>query len=277
MGFYTKINANIALDTPENLVLRIRQGDRSAEDELVSRYAYGLSFALRRSCGEAELAADLTQETLLKVIENARSGSIDKPQALATYIQNMGEYMLIHYKRREKRRATDADAELQAKIADTAPGLVDLVQDQQQLTLVQTLIDTYVTNERQREVLKLYFIYGKDKGFLCETLGLSPGNFDTILSRARRVLHNLVELHLSQQDLAYTPNSTRTGVNTASKVTLLLLLMLLQNNGLEENSKKIVNGLTEIPLLRHCYNQGTQEVVPSMTRNTEQAVELRCA
>ncbi len=60
---------------------RIRDGDVSAESELIRQFEPGLRVLLRRRTGgDHGLLQDLVQETLLVVIQRLRGAGIDDPQ-----------------------------------------------------------------------------------------------------------------------------------------------------------------------------------------------------
>ena len=59
---------------------RIREGDVSAESELIRQFEPGLRVLLRRRTGgDHGLLQDLVQETLLVVIQRLRGAGIDDP------------------------------------------------------------------------------------------------------------------------------------------------------------------------------------------------------
>ncbi|HET9795380.1 MAG TPA: hypothetical protein VFS34_13075, partial [Thermoanaerobaculia bacterium] len=59
---------------PESLVRRIREGDLSAEEELVCRYQRPVSVVLATARRDAPAIDDLFQETFRIAIEKIRSG-----------------------------------------------------------------------------------------------------------------------------------------------------------------------------------------------------------
>jgi len=61
---------------------RIREGDVSAESELIRQFEPGLRVLLRRRTGgDHGLLQDLVQETLLVVIQRLRGAGIDDPRS----------------------------------------------------------------------------------------------------------------------------------------------------------------------------------------------------
>lgn len=182
--------------TPEFMLSQIANGHRELEQELVSRYWRGLYFVLFQRTQDSELAADLAQDTLLIVIEKAREGAIEKPLGLATFIKQVGINLMIAHFRKEKRRVTDTQSDIDVYIPDDSPSLYKQFESQEMLAIVRQLLDE-LTVERDRKILSDHFIYHKDKHEICLTLGLSSEHFDRVLQRARARLKQLVYMELN--------------------------------------------------------------------------------
>ena len=179
----------------ESLVERIGAGDTAAENELVSHFRRGLYFVLRRESGDAELAQDLTQDALEKVIRNAREGKIKKPRALAHYIRHVGVYQLIDYRRKEKRRKTSTSGDVADQTASAEPCLLEKVDSEQISQLVRMLLDE-MTVERDKELLRRFYLIGQDKASIANEFEISLAHFDRVKSRALLRLRKLMTEHL---------------------------------------------------------------------------------
>lgn len=180
------------------LVARIGAGDRAAEQELVARFRRGLFFVLRKECSDPELAQDLTQDTFEKVIRNARAGKIQKPHALAWYIRRMGVYQLIDLRRKEKRRQTTPSPDIAQYVIDDSEGPAESVSADQSGVFVRQLLDE-MTVERDRELLRRFYLVGQDKKVIAKEFDITLAHFDRVKSRALLRLRKLVNDHLKQQ------------------------------------------------------------------------------
>lgn len=185
----------------ESLVRRIGSGDSSAEGELVTHYRRGLYLILRRECGDADLAEDLTQDTLAKVIVNAREGKIQKPRALAGYIRQLGIYQLIDLRRKEKRRKTTPSADIEQYTAAENLSLLDAVDGEQAGKLLRQLLDE-MTVDRDREILRRFYLIGQDKAVIAKELEVTAAHFDRVKSRALLRMRKLVLEHLKAHGAA---------------------------------------------------------------------------
>ena len=57
---------------------------------------------------------------------------------------------------------------------------------------------------RDRDVLDRFYLRDQDKARICKELGLTPANFDRVISRARiRLRELLAKLHIDPMDLTH--------------------------------------------------------------------------
>ncbi|WP_416305962.1 RNA polymerase sigma factor [Neptunicella sp. SCSIO 80796] len=201
----------------ETLVTRITSGDRSAEQLLANRYWRGLTFVLNRQTDDKELVADLVQDTFIIVITKARNGAIDNPAALSAFIRQTGINLLIAHYRKEKRRATQPDDDIDIRVPTDALGMSHLLNSEKAVQLVQQVMQELNT-KRDCQILQNYFIYEQDKKQICADLQLSAEHFDRVLFRARQRLKQLIlhKLHDTQSN------------NISSSLLTITLLVSLQ-------------------------------------------------
>ena len=185
-------------DLAESLVQRINTGDRRAEEELVAHYHRGLLFVLRKECGDSQLAEDLTQDTFVKVINNAREGKIQEPRALAWYIRRMGVYQLIDLRRKEGRRKTTPSADIEQHGVAESASVTDIVDGQQAGHLVRRLLEG-MSVERDRELLRRFYLIGQDKSVIASEFGITLAHFDRVKSRALQRLKKLTTEYLDER------------------------------------------------------------------------------
>lgn len=191
-------NPSTTEEIAESLVGRIGAGDRAAENELVARFRRGLFFILRKESGDAELAQDLTQDTLEKVIRNARDGKIQKPRALAHYIRHVGVYQLIDYRRKETRRKTSPSADIADQVPAEGISVLEQVDNNQIAELVRKLLKE-MTVERDIEVLRRFYLIGQDKATIAAEFDMTPAHFDRVKSRALLRLRKLMTENLKSR------------------------------------------------------------------------------
>lgn len=181
------------------LLQRIADGDSSAESALVNKYWKGLFYILNRRCNDSQTAADMTQDALIVVITKARLGEIRNPDALAAFVRQTGINLSIGHYRKEQRRATEAAGEVQFEVPDNQSSVTKAIEAKQTATLISQVISE-MTQERDRDILRSFYVEEQDKVDICGRLELTPAHFDRVLFRARNRLRQLIEFKFGGQN-----------------------------------------------------------------------------
>ena len=191
------------MEEPAVLVRQIAQGNKSAEQALLSQFSRSLYAIVAYKCDDQALAQDIVQETLLIVIQKARAAQIENPEAIAGFIRRVADNLLIANYRKTRRQRTetseDIDLTTQSHLHTehhvSTERLLDVV--------AQVMSELNV--ERDRQLLSGYFFEGKNKQELCDSLELSTEHFDKVLHRAKTRLKQALALkcnvELSKQSL----------------------------------------------------------------------------
>ncbi len=172
------------------LVRRIRSAERSAEEELVTRYSRGVLLHLKRMTRDPSLADDLHQETFRVVLEKLRRQGLEQPERLAGFVLGTARNLFLGDYRKRTRRGLDQDPVDPADTADTAPGQLARVLQREEAQVVQRLIHE-LGSERDRQLLLRFYVAEEDKDRICADLGLSALHFNRVLFRARQRLKEL--------------------------------------------------------------------------------------
>jgi RNA polymerase sigma-70 factor (ECF subfamily) len=168
-----------------DLVRRIRQGDGQAETELWNHYSRGLFFMLRRRTNDPALAEDLQQRTYEIVIRKLRTDGLNEPDKLVGYLHGTAITLLKGVWRKTARRKTTADSEAIVNIPDNRPGPFDKVSQAETTALVRRLIQSLGV-ERDRTILRRFYVEDADKESICAELEISSAHFNRVLFRAKR-------------------------------------------------------------------------------------------
>ncbi len=182
------------------LVRRIGQGDRRAEEELVRRYQRGLIYLLRRRTRDPQLALDLAQDTFRIAIEKLRQSPIEQVERVAGYLRGTALNLAMADGRRDKRRATTADSDAVDAAADHAAGPFDHVSAEQVQRIVRKLLDELPV-QRDREILVRTYLEDEDKSSICEALGVDSAHYNRVLFRAKQRFRELLTSAASQRGL----------------------------------------------------------------------------
>ena len=172
---------------------RIREGDSSAEDELIRQFEPGLRVLLRRRTGgDHGLLQDLVQETLIVVLQRLRGAGIEDPEKLAAFAAQTARNLAIASLRKAERQKTDVDSAATERNVDSARGVAALAEDFEAALAVRTLLRE-IPQARDRLMLKRFYLEDHDKEVICQEMQLSEAAFNQALSRARRRFRQIVE------------------------------------------------------------------------------------
>jgi RNA polymerase sigma-70 factor (ECF subfamily) len=184
-------------DSPETshgeIVRRIREGDRRAEEELIARFGEGMSFLLRRWTRDPAAADDLYQETFRLAIEKIRKGEVRDPERLPGFLRSLAKNLSTDYYRKDsKREVREDDLESVADLSAAESEPLSRLIREEKAALVRRLLGE-LASDRDRQVLYRFYIAEEEKERIQADLGLSGPELNMVLFRARRRYRDLVE------------------------------------------------------------------------------------
>ncbi|GAB4183339.1 MAG: hypothetical protein Tsb002_05440 [Wenzhouxiangellaceae bacterium] len=197
MGAYRKTRATAG--EMGDLASRIAAGDHAAEALLYEKYAKAILFLLQQRCNSPMLAEDLLHETFRIVIERLRAQALDDPNKLTAYMHRVAINLAIGEIRKSQRRNTVLDTDTVNESASLEPGIIEKINKEQIASLIRRQLKEMKV-ERDRELLRLYFVLEYDKADICERLDLTPQHFDRVLYRAKQRFRQLVEDDLKKYE-----------------------------------------------------------------------------
>jgi RNA polymerase sigma-70 factor (ECF subfamily) len=193
--------ANISIDDTV-LVQQCRQGDSAATERLILKYQNRIYNAILRICANPDDAAELTQDTFVKVIEN-----IDKFEGRSsfyTWAFRIGVNLTLNYCQRsvklglksldaEDNEDNDKDRGVLKEFL-TDDSLPDPAVVAQNKELCRIVIKALMKlDDAQRAVVVLRDIEGMNYAQIAETLDIELGTVRSRLSRARTNLREIME------------------------------------------------------------------------------------
>lgn len=177
--------------TDEELVSRVREGERELFAVLVERYKRGIANFVGSSLRDGSDAADLSQETFLRAY--AHLGTFN-PQLgkFSTWIyqiaRNVVRTHLARTLRRPAAQPMGEDQTLENSVPDVSPhsdpagGMLRAEAERQLRAALAEL------PERTRTVLALRYFDNMEYHTIATTLGLSLGNVKTLIHRGKIAL-----------------------------------------------------------------------------------------
>lgn len=184
---------SIPVEQLSDLASRIESGDRFAESELVERYGRGIRLILLKRTGNVQLTSDLCQDTFVVALRKLRAGELRNPQSLTAFVRQIAVNVSIDHFRKEKRYIRPDDGMFSPNLShmDHTASLID--SKAMRMALEDALGQLAVP--RDREILQRFYLADEDKDQICRELGLSSGQFDRVLYRARRRMRELINQH----------------------------------------------------------------------------------
>ena len=179
-----------------DFVERLRSGDADAFDTLITRYSGDIYSMLCRMTGDAEEAADLTQETFLSALKAIRSfrGEAELKTWLFRIALNHSRNRFRWWKRRKRNETISIDKPLSE---DGTATLADVLADD-----CETPEDAVLRRERQRrlvaalsglpEIFREAIVLCDIEGFgydeIARALNINIGTVKSRIARGRELL-----------------------------------------------------------------------------------------
>jgi len=203
--------ANSSIDDAM-LVERCRQGDSAAMERLILKYQNRIYNVILKICTNRDDAAELTQETFVKVIESI--GKFQSKSSFYTWAFRIAVNLTLNRCRRDARlgfrsldaeeRAPDAEARRMLKdflSDDSAPDPAAVAQNKELCEIaIRSLTEL---NDEQRTVVVLRDIEGMNYAQIAEVLDIELGTVRSRLSRARGNLREIIEAIYNEDESKY--------------------------------------------------------------------------
>ncbi|UCE99349.1 MAG: sigma-70 family RNA polymerase sigma factor [Planctomycetota bacterium] len=187
------------------LVQKCRQGDSAAAERLILRYQNRIYNTILKICANTDDAAELTQDTFVKIIENI--AKFEGRSSFYTWAFRIAVNLTLNYCQRDDRlRRTSLDAQQNEYNEQAKQLLKDLLADHsspdpaivaQNKELCEIVIEALMRlDESQRAVVVLRDIEGMNYNQIAKVLDIELGTVRSRLSRARSNLREIMETFL---------------------------------------------------------------------------------
>ena len=184
------------------LIEQYRKGDSAAIEQLVLKYQNRIYNVILKICADPDDAAELTQETFVKVIENL--DKFEGRSGFYTWAFRIAVNLTLNYCQRNSKLAfRSLDAEQQQDDSQVKQVLKDFLSDDsspdpaaevQSKELYRIAARTLMgLDETHRAVIVLRDIEGMSYARIAEVLDIELGTVRSILSRARSKMRDILE------------------------------------------------------------------------------------
>jgi RNA polymerase sigma-70 factor (ECF subfamily) len=168
------------------LVHRIRQGDKTAEEELFLRFKRTVTLIIKAT-GAAAAVQDLCQETFVIVLRAITRGTLRDPDKLRAFISQVARNVSIEYLRKlDRRQEVDQDWELPDERHDP---FRDAAREESVRIVAKAL--SSLKSRRDRDLLLRFYLEEEAKEQICKDLGMTSQQFNLVLFRARKQFKKL--------------------------------------------------------------------------------------
>jgi RNA polymerase sigma-70 factor, ECF subfamily len=178
-----------AFEAAASIAQRIERGDTEAEAQLVARFGRGIRVVIRHASSDPTVAEDLFQETFRVGLERIRAGALRDHAQVAAFLAGLARTLATEHFRR-LRRAPQEDVSVLERMAAPGGTSLDAVARREEADQVTTTLDSLPT-DRDREVLRRFYLTMEDKDRICDDLGLTRLQFNRVLYRARERFREL--------------------------------------------------------------------------------------
>jgi RNA polymerase sigma-70 factor (ECF subfamily) len=196
-------SAQLALRDPDiRLMLRVRDDETTAFQELVDRYQARLINVMRHLIGSAAEAEDLAQEAFLRIYKARKKY---RPRSkFSTWLFTIANNLALNWIR-SRQRKPEVPLALQESgplgprpaeqlVKDRASGPMKRLDREELAAVVQEALKTL--NERQRVAVVLNKFEDMNYAEIAEVMGLSTKAVKSLLSRARTNLRTVLAAYV---------------------------------------------------------------------------------
>ena len=175
-----------------DLIRRCLEGDSSAFDHLVSSHYRGVYNMIYQMMGNAEDAADLTQETFVRAYTRLETFDLGRP--FAAWVRRIASNLCIDTlrKRRNPVLSLDQQAESGYEPADANPANSPAAQLEASEEALRVMAAVQQLPEKQRAVVVLRHVEGMTLEEISRCLRMPLGTVKVNLFRARQTVRELV-------------------------------------------------------------------------------------
>ncbi len=173
------------MDDDTKIMLRLKNGDRAAFDELYNRFSKKIYNYVMRYTGNTHTAEDITQEVFVKMYRAAKQ--YEPTARFSTWIFTITTNLCINeYNRRKGIQLEDDIEQYNSKDAQNTTEDHVILNDMEQKLLKS--MDALPANQRSALLLRIYG--GMDYEEIARVLHVSPKAVKSLLNRARGRLIN---------------------------------------------------------------------------------------
>src|SRR6266851_9026859 len=159
---------------------RLADGDPAVEHHFGSYFGDLLLLKARTRIRSPQLVEDIRQETLLRVLRTVRNGGVKHPERFGAFVCAVCNNVMMELVRGERRHESSA---YEFEPADDRVDLGAPLVTEQRRRQVDSILEELP--ERDRELLRMFFLEERDKSEICKRFKVSEDYLRVLLHRAK--------------------------------------------------------------------------------------------
>ncbi|OFV99544.1 MAG: hypothetical protein A3F68_07120 [Acidobacteria bacterium RIFCSPLOWO2_12_FULL_54_10] len=150
---------------------------------------YKVRYHLGSFCPDVD---DAVQETLVRFLRALKEEKIRNPESTGAFLSGICNNVIQEYRRRQwKEPLLDPDSSPPER---PAPPEADLLELRQAISIAMTQL-----SQRDRDILRAFFLEERDKEEICQAMDLSDAQFRVALFRAKQRFRRIYQEELKQK------------------------------------------------------------------------------
>jgi RNA polymerase sigma-70 factor (ECF subfamily) len=163
-------------------VKRLAAGDPATEAHFSGYFAKFLTLKLRARRLSPQMAEDVRQETLFRVLRTLREGAgVAQPERFGAFVNGVCNNVVLEFLQRESKHPQAP--ENAPEQADERVDIDESLISEQSKKLVAEVLDGLASKDR--EILRLIFFEEEDREKICAKLGVEADYLRVLLHRAK--------------------------------------------------------------------------------------------
>ncbi len=187
----------------QDYLRRLASGDAVVEHHFSSYFGDLLLLKLRARIRSSPLIEDIRQETLLRVLRIVRMKGVEHPERFGAFVSGVCSNVMMELLRGEMRHEGFPSG---FEPADDRVDLDVLLVNQQRRRQVDRILEELP--EKDRQLLRMFFLEERDKGEICERFKVRKDYLRVLLHRAKSRFRSMHSKRFSPPLVSDSPTQT---------------------------------------------------------------------
>jgi RNA polymerase sigma factor (sigma-70 family) len=167
-------------------VRKLAEGDQVTESHFSTYFGKFILTKLRARRVSVEMAEDICQETLLRVLKSLRQGSgVSHPERFGAFVNAISNNVLMEFMHKQSRHPL-VDENSPEPVDKTVSIDVTIITEERKRLVAEVLAEL---PPKDRDILRMVFFEEADRHLVAETFKVDPDYLRVLLHRAKSKFH----------------------------------------------------------------------------------------